>query len=499
MTTAALLDGNKGYSALLRILHRSFSFPVMLTGLLALLAVLTVRARFDDSDMWWHLKMGQIIWTTHTIPLTDIFSYTSNHQAVTPQEWLAQVAIYGAWKWDGLSGLMLWMCLLAAAILIAGYGLCWLYSGNAKVAFVGAMIIWLFSTVGFSIRPQMIGYLFLVVAVLLIHLGRTRNPRWFFCLPILFAVWINCHGSFIFGMILAGVILFTSLFSFRMGSLAVQRWDARCRRMLALALLLSVAALFLNPVGIRQILYPFDTMLNMHILLGNVDEWAPLNMTEARGVALLAVLLCSFLLVAVRRSELFFDELLLLALGAWLAVSHMRMLIVFGILAAPILSRQLSTSWEGYNAKTDRIWPNAAMIGASLLAIFMAFPDSRNLEKQVEDQSPVKAVEFINASRLSGPMLNDYAFGGYLIWAAPEHPVFIDGRTDIYEWSGVLGKFGDWATLRSNPSVLLEKYKIGFCLLNRQSPMAQVLPLLHEWKIIYSDNNSVIFARTAPL
>ncbi len=470
----------------------------MLAGLLALLAVLTVRARFDDSDMWWHLKMGQIIWTTHTIPLTDIFSYTSNHQAVTPQEWLAQAAIYGAWKWDGLSGLMLWMCLLAAAILIAGYSLCWLYSGNAKVAFVGAMIIWLFSTVAFSIRPQMIGYLFLVVELLLIHLGRTRNPRWFFCLPILFAVWINCHGSFILGIILVAVILFTSLFSFQMGSLAAQRWDARCRRMLALALLLSVAALFLNPVGIRQILYPFDTMLNMHILLGNVDEWAPLNMTEARGVALLAVLLCSFLLVAVRRSELFFDELLLLALGAWLAVSHMRMLIVFGILAAPILSRQLSTFWEGYNAETDRIWANAAMIGTSLLAIFMAFPDSGNLEKQVEDQSPVKAVEFMNASHLSGPMLNDYAFGGYLIWAAPEHPVFIDGRTDIYEWSGVLGKFGDWATLRSNPSVLLEKYKIGFCLLNRQSPMAQVLPLLHEWKIIYSDNNSVIFARTAP-
>ena len=48
-------------------------------------------------------------------------------------------------------------------------------------------------------------------------------------------------------------------------------------------------------------------------------------------------------------------------------------------------------------------------------------------------------MEFIQASHLSGPMLNDYNFGGYLIWAAPEHPVFIDGRTDVYEWSGVLG------------------------------------------------------------
>jgi hypothetical protein len=499
LSTASPVAGDKAHFAFYRILHRSFSFPVMLAGLLAVLAVLTVRARFDDLDMWWHLKMGEIIWTTHAIPLADNFSYTSNHQAVVPQEWLAQVAIYGAWKWAGFSGLMLWLCLLTTVVLIAGYGLCSLYSGNAKVAFVGAMIIWLFATVGFAVRPQMISYLLLIAELVLIHLGRTRNPLWFFWLPILFSLWINCHGSFILGIILAAVILFTSLFCFQAGSLTAQRWNPRARRMMAFSLLLSVAALFLNPAGIKQILYPFDTMLHMHILLGNVDEWAPLNMTEERGVALLAVLLCIFLLVAVRRSELFFDELLLLAIGTWMAVSHMRMLFLFGMLAAPVLSRQLATSWEGYDAETDRIWPNAVMIGASLLAIFLAFPGSRNLEEQVENQSPQKAVEFIKANHLSGPMLNDYAFGGYLIWTAPEYPVFIDGRTDIYEWSGVLGEFGRWATLQSAPNALLQKYRIGFCLLNRQSPMAHVLPLLHEWKMVYADNNSVIFVRTTPL
>src|ERR1035438_10247210 len=146
LSTAAPFAGNKAHSAPARILRRCFSFPVMLAGLLAVLAVLTVRSRFDDLDMWWHLKMGEVIWTTHTIPLTDTFSYTSNHQALVPQEWLAQAIIYGAWKWAGFSGLMFWLCLLTAAVLIAGYVLCSLYSGNVKVAFVGAMIIWLFAT-----------------------------------------------------------------------------------------------------------------------------------------------------------------------------------------------------------------------------------------------------------------------------------------------------------------------------------------------------------------
>ena len=497
MSTASPLASNKADSPLIRILQRIFSFPVMLAVLLAVLAVLTVRARFDDPDMWWHLKMGEVIWTTHAIPLTDIFSFTTNHHALIPQEWLAQLAIYGAFKYGGFSGLMFCFCLVTSTLVIAGYALCSLYSRNLKVAFVGAMLIWLFGTIGFAIRPQMVGYLLLIAELLLLHLGHTRNPRWFFCLPILFALWINCHGSFILGIVVAGIFLFASFFSFQIGSLKSRHWDSACRRILILALLLSVAALFLNPVGAKQILYPFDTLLNMHIQMANVEEWAPLNMTGERGIALMAVLLCSFLLVAVRRSDLFFDELMLLAMGTWLAASHVRLLIVFGILAAPILSRQLSTSWEGYDQKKDRIWPNAVMIGTSLVVLFLAFPSNANLERQVESQNPVRAVQFIKTSHLSGPMLNEYGFGGYLIWAAPEHPVFVDGRGDVFEWSGVLDEFNGWEELQSDPNALLQKYGISFCLLSRQSPMARLLPLLHEWKIAYSDNNAVVLVRAA--
>ncbi len=65
-------------------LQRVFSFPVMLASVLVVLTVLTVRARFDDPDMWWHLKTGEIIWSTHSIPVVDVFSYTTNHQASVP-------------------------------------------------------------------------------------------------------------------------------------------------------------------------------------------------------------------------------------------------------------------------------------------------------------------------------------------------------------------------------------------------------------------------------
>jgi len=394
--------------------------------------------------------------------------------------------------------LMSWLSCFASALLIAGYCLCWLYSGNVKAAFAGAMTIWLFASIGLAIRPQMIGYLFWVPELSLIQLGRSRNPRWFFWLPVLFAIWINCHASFSLGLIVAGVYLFTSFCAFQSGSLVMPRWDPRCRRMLALSISLSAVALFLNPDGIRQILYPFDTFVHQPLGLSSVTEWQATSFTDPRGIALLAVLLCIFLLVAVRRFELFLDEFLLLAIGTWLALTHTRMLFVFGILAAPVLSRILSTFGVEYHAEKDRIWPNAVMIGTSLLVIFLAFPRAQSLEKQVRIASPVKAVEFLKANHLTGPMLNEYGYGGYLIWAAPEYPVFVDGRGDVFEWTGVLGEYVDWTTLQSAPNLMIQKYKIGFCLLTRNAPIARVLALLPNWKTVYSDDNSVIFARVAP-
>ena len=492
--SAAALPGEQAVSApRIPLIQLVCSFPAALGCLLVVLSVLTVKSRFDDPDMWWHLKTGQIIWTTHAIPTTDIFSYTTHHHGYIPHEWLSQLVIYGAYRLGGYSGLMLCFCFFTSALLIAGYALCSLYTENPKIGFLGTLAIWLFATSGLSIRPQMIGYLLLVIELLLIHLGRSRNQRWFFGLPPLFAIWVNCHGSFFLGLLVAGILLVTSFSSFQAGSLVSPRWSSGVSKTFRLSLALSIPALFCNPIGFTQILYPVNTLLHQPLGLSQVEEWQPLQLSDGRGLALLAVLAGISLVVIVRHSELLWHELLLLALGTWLAISHRRLVFVFGILAAPVLSRLLSSFWDGYRQDKDLPLPNTILIAASLLIAFRAFPGQAMLTEQVEQASPVKAVEFIKASHLSGRMLNEYVYGGYLIWAAPENPVFVDGRADVFEWTGVLADFGQWETLQSNPRVLLEKYGIDFCLLARSSPMATVMSLLKDWKIAYEDNNSVIF------
>jgi hypothetical protein len=366
------------------ISQRIFSFPLMLVSLLTLLATLTGRSRFNDLDMWWHLKTGEIIWTTHTIPSTDLFSYTTNHHMWVPHEWLAQALIYGAYRWGGYTGLMLWLCCFTTSLVVTGYVLCWLYSRNAKTAFLGALVIWFFSTTVLAIRPQLVGYLLLTFELLLLHLGSTRNAKWFFGLPPLFAIWVNCHGSFLLGLFIAGVFLLCSFFEFRIGSLVSSQWDFRRRRMLMLTIVLSMGALFLNPVGPKQIIYPLNTLLRQRIVVSQIEEWKPLQISDPRGFVLLGILGCLFLFLILKRSELFLSELLLLVLSAAFAMSHQRMAVVFGIFAAPVVSRLFSTSWENYDVRRDRPFLNAVLIALAGLIIILAFPSRQSLAEQVE-------------------------------------------------------------------------------------------------------------------
>lgn len=72
-------------------------------------------------------------------------------------------------------------------------------------------------------------------------------------------------------------------------------------------------------------------MMHEPINLNQVQEWAPLQSNDRRGLGFLAVLGFLFLVMIFRRSEMFWDELFLLLLGIGLAAGHRRMLFVFDI------------------------------------------------------------------------------------------------------------------------------------------------------------------------
>ena len=472
-----------------------FSFRSVIAALFLVLAVMTVRGRFNDPDLWWHLKTGQVIAQTHHIPQVDTFSYTTGHHHTVPHEWLAQLWIYAAYAAHGYTGLMLWECLMTGAILLAGLYLCTIYSGDIKIAFLGTLSIWAYGSVGYAVRPQLVGYLLLAFELILLHLGRTRNPRWLLAIPPLFAIWVNCHGSFWLGLGVLAVTAFVDVTRLRISGFAPTASQTWSRRWLPWICAATAAALFLNPDGLEQILYPLTIMWHSPVNLGNVQEWRRLALNNGRTWVYIFEIVCFVALVFLRRARLTLDEFIILAYVAFEGFRHERLLFPFGILAAPVFCRLIATVSPSRKEDRQRPGLNAALIAAALVVICVGFPRSRNLTQQVESTSPVQATQFIQQHHLPGPLLNGYDFGGYLIWAAPEYPVFVDGRADIFELTGVLTAYGDWVRAFTPTKQLLDAYHINLCLLDPAAAVVPQIRKLPDWKQVYVDSHAIVFQR----
>jgi hypothetical protein len=467
----------------------------MLCSLLTLLTFLTVRNRMNDPDTWWHLRTGQTIWWTHRIPTTDLYSYTTHHHAWVPHEWLAQVTLFAAYRFAGYQGVLLWLVACSAVLILAGYGLCALYSGNSKTAFAGALVIWLFATSGLAPRPQVLGYLLLTVELIVLELARTRSVRWLWVLPGLFAVWVNVHASFALGLAVLAVTSACAHVEGQWGLIISERWDRERRQVLLTVFAVSAGALAISPGGWRQAFYPMDTLLHQHATQSYITEWAPLTVTSPRGSALVGLLGVSILFIFARRASVSLREVILVTLAAVFALQHTRMVFAFGILAAPLVARLLAPLWDVYEKSTDRPWLNAAMMLGVALILWHGFPSRAQLEAEVMEANPTKAVQYITSLHLAGPMMNAFDYGGYLIWAMPEQPVFIDGRADVFAWTGVFDEMARWSNLEEDPQALLDKYHVQFCVLERGTAIARVLPLLPCWRQVHADEKAVVIQR----
>jgi len=467
--------------------RKFFSMPVVLAALLVCLTFCLCSLRFSDPDTWWHLKLGQEIWQTHSIPRADHWSFTVYGHPWTPHEWLSQLSMYATYRLFGYAGLQLWLCLLASAIVAASYTLSYRYCGDAAIAALGGFLTFFFATVGFSLRPQLIGYLFLTIELLLLLRAFRGKPHVLWWVPLLFLVWVNCHASYPLGLGIFGVAV-------ACGSWSHTEGQPR-RRHLVTTFALCCLVLLCNPLGWRMLFYPFDTFLNQHDNLAFVPEWFPPNVHDPRGLGLVLVLGAIGVAGLMRRARASAFELLVFVPVTFLAVQHSRMLFAFGIVAGPLVSRMVAEHRGARRRRPDH-WPTNAFILLLAAALCIAkFPGTAQIQANIESSNPVKAVQFIRLARLPAPMLNDYAWGGYLIWALPEYKTFIDGRADIFDWAGVLKRYRGWAALTEDPTRLLDDYRIGFCLLPVRGRQAVVMRHLAEWEQVYADESAAVFAR----
>src|ERR1700677_1444879 len=185
---------------LLGLLRRVISFPAMLATLLVGGVFWSGRMFNVDPDLWWHIKVGDSILATHKFPTVDPYSFTVLGQPWIAYEWLGEVLFSWVPRLGGLRGLDALLIVLGSAVVIALYYLGTLRSGNSKAGFVSATVLLILAAVSFSMRPQMLGYLFLILTLIALEKSRQGKPLALWFLPLIFLAWVNTHGSFIIGM-----------------------------------------------------------------------------------------------------------------------------------------------------------------------------------------------------------------------------------------------------------------------------------------------------------
>src|SRR5215471_9094134 len=330
----------------LQLLKWAVSFPAMLGMLLVGRIFYEDRGFNIDPDMWWHIKVGGDILRTHHWPTLDPYSWTAVGTPWIAYEWLGEIPLYLVNRVSGQLGgvvaLDLFLIVFSSVIMLAVYWLAATRSGNSKAGFVSALFLASLAFGNFSLRPQMFGFFFLVLTLLVMEKFRqgVSWPLW--TLPPMFLLWVNTHGSFIIGIGVITLYLLAGLFAFHKGSVEAIAWTRSQRIKLETALLLCVAVLPITPYGTQLAVYPFDMAFSQPINVANISEWKPMPFDITGGKMFLGFIILFFVLQMFFRFTWRLEELCLAIGGAAMATLHVRFVLLFVPFFTPLLAASLA-------------------------------------------------------------------------------------------------------------------------------------------------------------
>jgi hypothetical protein len=472
---------------------RLFSFPAAISSMFMAMAFWTCRDRIADPDFWWHMRNGKYITANWRLPSFDAYSFTAKGSEWLDHSWLSEVAYYGAYNTFGLLGVFTVFALTIMATYLGIFALCRMRTEDPLAAGVSALYGILLALVASTPRAQNFGWLFFlaIFAILLRFRNTRRSPLWL--LPVLFCLWINCHGGWPVGFVIGAVFLVCGWIGRDLGNLTVEPWTLAERRKLVLALLASAGAVFLNPLGSRLVFYPFELMLRQKLNVAMIEEWASVNFNDKRGMLVMAGLAAVLLMALISRKRWRLEDLILTLFAFLCGLKHLRLLMLLGIVLPTIMAPHFGKI-SSYDPNHERTVLNGVVIFVILASLVIGYPSLQLLQSEMDNYFPAGAIRFLNDNPQSGNMFNQYEWGGYLEWNLPHVPTFIDSRTDIFEYRGVLKDYFSILTL-DRTEELLDRYHISFVIYKANTSLSYFLSKNAHWECIYQDNQAVIYRR----
>ncbi len=465
---------------------RGLSGTALAVALTILVAALFLPQVLNDGDTWWHLALGDWILAHHGVPHAGVFSFT---RAATPwqaDEWLSELIMstaYALADWRGLIA----VCALAvaAAVWSVGQSAARHLRGPplALLLAIGASLL----APGLLARPHLLALPALAIWTAGLSRARENDRAPPLLLLPLMTLWANLHGSFAFGIALIGPFGLEALLS------APPQARLRVFRDWSLFGLGSVCASMINPYGVHGLLFPVKLILMPS--LAYVSEWRPQDFSSVGvlEIALLALIAVAFL----RPVRVPLVRLVLLLALVHLSLNQVRHQMLLGIVGPILLAKPLALAFpqpeSGEGRRSSLPWPAAIAALASVLALAarLAIP----IVRTSGPYAPMAALQAVPDQLRRRPVLNDYGFGGYLIWKGL--PVFIDSRSELYGDEG-LAQYGE---LMKGDRALFDqvaaRYAIGWTILSPTQPLTRLLDADPSWRRVYADQFAVVHVRIA--
>lgn len=495
-----------------------------------------------DADIGWHIRTGELITATYSLPRSDPFSSTMQGQPWFAWEWLYDVLLGVLHHLLGLDGVV-WLCALLAAgiftfllsqLIKRGTGL--------PLAVLLMLLAEAASTIHLYARPHIVSWLFSLVWFVALDrwegwevADRGKLPRWIpWFFPVSMLLWVNLHGGWVFGIALFGIYIVSALVEALRAQdefAAVRAWHRT--RAMTLAWMASAAATLVNPFGwkLHAHIYRY---LGDRYLMNRIEEFRSPNFhqwSERCFAVILLLVVIAFVGNRPVTRKLRLSHLLVVLLATYAGFYSSRNLPVSSILlvliSGPILWENLVSladapgAWRWVRRGSARIssfsdrmgaqemelrghlLPVAVVIVALAICMHGGWLGSRQLIHAQFDpeKMPAAAVTFLQ-TEVNGkdpgadPVFSTDAWGGYLIYRMyPGRKVVVDDRHDLYG-SGRIRQYLILTQVEPGWQKVLDEWQIRTALLPAGSTLVNLLrEVPQDWQIVYEDKVAVVFEK----
>jgi hypothetical protein len=514
MQAAISSDRNVAFVGVSRLLVPSFSdclFVAMLLWVFAAGSGWSVL--LADGDTGWHIRTGDYILTTGSVPSQDLFSFSKPGAPWYAWEWLADVVFAVFHRAAGLKG----VSVLAGVVLSLSATLLFrhmMWSGANILLALGATLLAAgASTVHYLARPHIFTFACLTVSLWILDRDRQKPGAAVWCLVPLTALWVNLHGGFLawlacLALVTTGCALKTAL--------EPRGSPARFAHVRRYSLLLGACSLatLVNPYGYRLHQHMVN-YLSSGWIREVVEEFQSPRFRSESMLQFEILLIAGIAMIPLLLRKGHWPETLLLLFWAHSALVSARHVPIYAIVAAPICVREASLLWRNWSTRCERRSlagvfrdcfgdlshsPQRTSIWLGTAVVLLAAAPWEGPHDFPANKFPLAALNhdagvIAPVGRSAPRILTSDQWADYLIYRFyPRARVFVDGRSDFYG-PEVGRQYLDLMNGGHNWEDIVKRYRFELALIPFEWPLAQLMMRHPDWQVRYLDHQAVLLER----